>query len=478
MGCSSSSRIRSGLARDALSDCKGHTVINGLGLRGNGNMDPPKTEPPPYSATIYSDCEQAGRFENLPAYWSRSEIEPPGGFQSTNEPQIHTLRLNQEISDLQYIIESDPELFMLFHRMFEEARTQVPPQNGESQTTYPKVDNYKIMLEMINMIIQQAPPYSMALLAGFPINFTVSRIMCTKSGQVAFLNEKINAQFKKILSAWAAFLDSPESANVLSGDPDYGWFSKTALQTMPGFVEDFECNPSKPHYGFCSWNDFFTRKLRPEARPIACPEDQNVIVNACESRPDRLASCVKAVDRFWVKGQPYSLNHMLAQDPLAPQFYGGTVYQAYLSQFSYHRWHSPVSGHIVKAYIKPGSYFSNAPMEPFDKSPPNRSQAYLTAVATRAIIFIKADNPDIGLMCFLPVGIAEVSSCVITVVEGQKVEKGQQLGMFRYGGSTCCLMFGPQTSLTFDLARWSVGKDGPNIPVNARIASVISHQIS
>lgn len=40
---------------------------------------------------------------------------------------------------------------------------------------------------------------------------------------------------------------------------------------------------------------------------------------------------------------------MLAHDKLAEQFVGGTVYQAFLSALSYHRWHSPVSGKIVKA---------------------------------------------------------------------------------------------------------------------------------
>ena len=49
---------------------------------------------------------------------------------------------------------------------------------------------------------------------------------------------------------------------------------------------------------------------------------------------------------------------MMADDPLAPQFVGGTIYQAFLDALSYHRWHSPVSGTVVKAYVQPGTYYS------------------------------------------------------------------------------------------------------------------------
>lgn len=164
---------------------------------------------------------------------------------------------------------------------------------------------------------------------------------------------------------------------------------------------------------------------------------------------------------------------MLAQDPLVANFYGGTVYQAYLSTFSYHWWHSPVSGRVVKAYRQAGSYFSQAPFQGFDEATPDPSQAYLTAVATRAMIFIEADNPEIGLMCFLPVGIAEVSSCIIDVKEGEYVKKGQDVGHFQHGGSTYCLIFRLGTQLRFNSHGIEYGLHGPNIPVNAEIATLI-----
>ena len=156
----------------------------------------------------------------------------------------------------------------------------------------------------------------------------------------------------------------------------------------------------------------------------------------------------------------------------AGQFAGGTIYQAFLSALSYHRWHSPVDGRVVKASVHDGTYYSETPAEGYDPAGPNESQGYITEVATRAMIFIEADNPAIGLMCVLPVGMSEVSTCEITVYQGQHVKKGDQLGMFHFGGSTHCLMFRSAVRLDFDFRGQTPGLTSSNIPVNARIATV------
>jgi len=164
---------------------------------------------------------------------------------------------------------------------------------------------------------------------------------------------------------------------------------------------------------------------------------------------------------------------MLANDELLDHFVGGTVYQAFLSAKSYHRWHSPVSGTIVKAHVKDGAYYSETLAEGFDPSGPSESQGYITEVATRALIFIQPDNPKIGLMCMMPVGMAEVSSCQIKAYAGQRVKKGEQLGSFHFGGSTYCLLFGPQVQLAFDFHGQEPGLSSSNIAVNARIATAL-----
>jgi phosphatidylserine decarboxylase len=59
-------------------------------------------------------------------------------------------------------------------------------------------------------------------------------------------------------------------------------------------------------------------------------------------------------------------------------------------------------------------------------------QSYISAIATRAMIFIEADNTNIGLMCVILVGMIEVSTCDIAVKIGEHVIKGDQLGLVSF----------------------------------------------
>ena len=379
--------------------------------------------------------------------------------------------LHPTIADFQDLIESDPEIFMLFSQMFEQVPKR-PPYNRDP-TGKPQVRDYLHMLQLLNTIMTQAPEFDQTGLVGCPINTIFDWSMGTAAGMAAFLNERVNAQLKQVLNAWGRYLSSKDSAYVLNADPHKGWFGVDALRAMPNFEQEFICDPKQPHWGFRSWDDFFTRELRAGARPVAHPDDDRVIVNACESAPFRIARHVHFRDRFWIKSQPYSIVHMLANDSLASSFVGATVYQAYLNPLSYHRWHSPVNGTITKAYVKDGTYYAEASSHGFDPAGPNDSQAYITEIATRALIFIEADSPDIGLMCVLAVGMAEVSTCEITVYEGERVRKGDQIGMFHFGGSTHCLIFGPGVKLEFDHHGQKPGLHSSNIHVNARIATIV-----
>ena len=244
------------------------------------------------------------------------------------------------------------------------------------------------------------------------------------------------------------------------------------------FEQIFQCDPSSPTYGYKSWDDFFTRLFQPGIRPVAEPEDLNVIVSACESAPLHNVTNVRLDDKFWLKGQPYSLRNMMDFHDLADNFVGGTVYQAFLSALSYHRWNSPVSGTVVDAFVVDGSYYLENLYHGFkDRNPdaaaPNDSQPFLSNVASRAIIFIEADSPDIGLMCFIAIGMAEVSSCEITVKKGDHVNKGEQLGMFHFGGSTHRLCFRKETKLDF-IRPDVVGLDANNIAVGSFLARASS----
>ncbi|KAJ1303031.1 hypothetical protein OPQ81_011232 [Rhizoctonia solani] len=279
--------------------------------------------------------------------------------------------------------------------------------------------------------------------------------MGTDAGLAIFLMPVVNAQFKKIFDAWAEFLSSPASCEYLTTE-DNGWFGPKARKHIPDFVEMFKCDPSAPCYGFKSWDGFFTREFRDGVRPVEFSNRDDIINSACESTVYRIATGVKEVDRFWLKGSPYSLRDMLNNDPYTRQFVGGTIYQAFLSAYKYHRWASPINGIIDRIEMIPGAYYSVSPAMGFanpdgpDPVAQMLSQAYITAVAARALIWIRCDKPEIGLVGFLAVGMCEVSTCDVTVKPGDRIKKGEQLGMFHFGGSTHCLLFRPGVEVIFD----------------------------
>lgn len=396
----------------------------------------------------------------------------------------HPQTLVPPVEDLKELIESSRYYTTLFTAMFTEVPKK-PPYN-KTPDGKPQIRDYQHMLDLINAIMAQPPAFNTSGLVGFPINAILDWPMGTIAGYVAFLDPQVNAKFKAILNYWKDFLQSEASAKILNTSSS-GWLNETALKEMceaaygDNFLKIFDCPSDNINegYGFTSWDHFFTRTFNEGVRPVVGEGDPDVIVNACESAPYRLEPKVHAHQKFWLKGQPYSLMDMLAYDELAPLFIGGTVYQAFLNALSYHRWHSPVSGKIVKAYVVDGTYYSENYFKGFgnpdgpDPSAPNDSQAYLTEVATRALIFIKADNEKIGLMCFMSVGMAEVSSNDISVIEGQHIKKGDPLGMFHFGGSTHCLIFRPGVALDFDLHSQKPSLYSKNIKVRSQIATVL-----
>jgi len=313
-----------------------------------------------------------------------------------------------------------------------------------------------------------APEFNTTAMVGCPINAILDFPMITPAGLTAFLSAKVNGILMKLLKVWGEFLDSPASRYVLNASEN-GWLSPAALKVVQ--MEDFIHDPKAPYFGFKSWNDFFIRQLKPGVRPVAAPEDKKVIVSACESAPFALRTNVKACDSFWVKGQPYSLKHML-DGLFFDEFVGGTVYQAFLSADNYHRWHSPVSGTIKKIHHVKGTYFSEAPSEGFDPAGPCNSQGYITHTAARALVFIEADEP-IGLMCLVAVGMGEVSSCIATVEERSKVKKGDPLGYFQFGGSTHCLLFRKGVISQFAAQAIPQGENGTNSPI-VRVNSLLA----
>jgi len=369
------------------------------------------------------------------------------------------------IEEFQELIDHDPIVRMYLNQMI----AQVPQGKPYRKRHLESVPQ---MLRLINEVLTMAPEFSEDALVMTPLGAILDWAMGTPAGFAAFRDTRINAMFGKVLAAWCEFLSSGDSRYVLNDSPS-GWMCAAARRAVG--IEQYQYDPGEQYWGFASWNDFFTRHFKAGARPVDSPDDDKVIVSACESTPYGLALDVQRQDRFWLKSQPYSLQDMLANDESVDQFVGGTVYQAFLSATNYHRWHSPVAGRIVRAFVQPGTYYSEADSEGADAVEPKKSQSYLAHVAARAIILIEADDPVIGLVAFVPVGMSEVSSCIIgpDIQPGHHVAKGDELGYFQFGGSTHCLVFRPGVIADFSLAAVPQPHDpkAPLVLVRSRLAT-------
>ncbi|OAA38412.1 phosphatidylserine decarboxylase family protein [Beauveria brongniartii RCEF 3172] len=391
-------------------------------------------------------------------------------------------KLSPATQRLKDAIEAKSHLYMHFTEMFTEIPRQ--EQQGQNQTV---VRDYNHMLQLLSHIVKKAPPPGLGIPVP-PMALILTDPANTASGLAAFSDPEVNILIKGILNEWADFLGSADSLPFVQNGVD-GWLDRNSLAELEqvanlemgeasSFSELFECDAQDKYYGFRSWDDFFTRRFRPHMRPVANADDNSVVVNACESVPHTVGMKAKLRDTFFIKDQPYSVLDMLGHNPIAEAFDDSTVYQAFLSMHSYHRWHAPISGKIHSAYVVDGTYYSlprsfgaDRPGVTFPRKPQGFGHAmrYLSEMGTRAVIIIEADEPSLGLVAFVAVGMVEISTCEITVEQGQHVKKGDEMGSFHFGGSSYCLLFQDGVELV-DLpseGNWS----SPNMPVLGKIAT-------
>lgn len=351
--------------------------------------------------------------------------------------------LHASVAVLRDLVESDPVLRMHAHEMV----AQVPAGREYGERHLASFDE---LLVLVDEVITTAPEYSDEQMVMTPLDGVLDWTKATPAGFAFYRDPRVNDALRGILEAWCAFLSGEKSLTVLDRS-ESGWLGDAARSAVG--LDQFVYDPDDEHGGFTSWNDFFTRRFRDGERPVADPDDDAVVVSPCEATPYRIASRVHRRDEFWAKAEPYSLEELLAGDESVDAFVDGTVWQAFLSAIDYHRWHSPVSGRIVRAWRQPGTYFSEADAQGTDAAEPTLSQGYLAHVATRVIVVIEADDPAVGLVAVVFIGMSDVSSCVLGegIEAGARITKGDELGYFQFGGSSVCVLFGPGVVEAFAL---------------------------
>jgi phosphatidylserine decarboxylase len=190
---------------------------------------------------------------------------------------------------------------------------------------------------------------------------------------------------------------------------------------------------------------FFTRRLRPEARPIA----DDVVV----SPADGVIQATGPIDtgaRIFVKGQPYDIGELVGECRDAGRYSEGTFLVVYLSPRDYHRVHSPVDGRIVMVRGMSGDLF---PVNSIGERHVKRLFVRNNRVA------LAIDTDSLGRVTVVLVGALIVGRITVNVLPGQDnpvgvrtidpsipVARGDEIGTFHLG-STAVILLEPGTKI-------------------------------
>ncbi|KAK4246735.1 phosphatidylserine decarboxylase proenzyme 2 [Corynascus novoguineensis] len=206
---------------------------------------------------------------------------------------------------------------------------------------------------------------------------------------------------------------------------------KQFIDTYHINMDDFEPSDYTKYRNF---EDFFTRKHRPGSRPIHEPDDASGAVVVADSRAVAYES-VAETTRLWIKGHDFSIANLAMDTDIGVRFDGAAVASFRLSPQDYHRYHSPVTGRVKLFRSVPGDYYQVDPVA-------LRSKVDILTRNRRQYVII--DTEAFGEVLFVAIGATDVGSVEIHDrfrKTGAEVKKGEELGIFQYGGSSIIVAF-------------------------------------
>ncbi len=226
-------------------------------------------------------------------------------------------------------------------------------------------------------------------------------------------------------------------ARIVAGVPLfsklYGWWQSLPLtkRKIAPFVKKFELDPSEfalPLSAYSSFNAFFTRKLKPDARPISSglilPADGRYFFY------QNIATCAG----FIVKGKKFSLARLLGDPALAPSYANGSMILARLCPTDYHRFHFPCA-------CTPGpSRLINGPLYSVN---PLATRERIEILAENKRMITRLQTKERGEILFIEVGATNVGSIHQTFTANKPYNKGDEKGYFSFGGSSLIVLFQP-----------------------------------
>ncbi|MDR2030646.1 MAG: archaetidylserine decarboxylase [Puniceicoccales bacterium] len=178
---------------------------------------------------------------------------------------------------------------------------------------------------------------------------------------------------------------------------------------------------------FASFAEFFSRRLRPDARPIdGC---RGGIVAPADGRYFAIAELGRQ-EKLSIKGRRLRLEELLGSAVLAQKFFLGNGLICRLSPLDYHRFHFPCDGVPSAVQALPGRLHSVHPLALRRRFTLSQNRRFLTRLVA-----------DCGEVAMVEVGATFVGTVSQTFTPHRHCKKGSEKGFFSFGGSAILLLF-------------------------------------
>ncbi|KAK3325811.1 phosphatidylserine decarboxylase-domain-containing protein [Apodospora peruviana] len=210
--------------------------------------------------------------------------------------------------------------------------------------------------------------------------------------------------------------------------------SKSEIQKFIEFHRLDMSEVAKPLNEFKNFNEFFYRALKPGARPCSAPNNPRIIVSPADCR-SVVFNRIDIATKVWIKGREFSVKRLLGDaypEDVHRYDAGGALGIFRLAPQDYHRFHIPVDGIMRTPKTIAGEYYTVNPMA---------IRSALDVYGENVRVIVPIDSPEFGRVMVICVGAMMVGSTVITRNDGNEVKRAEELGYFKFGGSTIVLLF-------------------------------------
>ena len=262
----------------------------------------------------------------------------------------------------------------------------------------------------------------------------------------------------RFADAWGSFLDTTESFNreslqsFINLSPRYN-VKDSMIGTAPHW------RPNEPS-GWLTFNQFFARELNPGLRPINSPGDNQVVTSPADCTwkatydIDENSEVVVPDNRKIRLKKTHStrnIKDLLKDSKYAEDFANGKFVHYFLSPYSYHRFHLPVTGEVLECRAVPGLAYLEVHIggdKQFDA--PDSAKGGYQFQQSRGVVVVDTSkaggsSTNIGKVAIIPVGMCQIGSVNLTInpkiTPGKVYNKGDEFGYFLFGGSDIILLF-------------------------------------